>query len=192
MHTRGSQAEGSCHGGGVRVRAAIETDVEEIAEAHVESWWEAYTGLIPDWFIATLSVDRRIDTWRQAIADAPPRSGTFVLEDDAEPGRTIVGFAHFRESRDEDAESEHLGELTSIYVRKVVWGQGGGTTLIRQVTAAMRAHGFTEATLWVLETNQRARRFYEARGWKLDGGRKTDSRPGITFHDVRYRRPLME
>lgn len=51
----------------------------------------------------------------------------------------------------------------------------------------MRAHGSTEATLWVLETNQRAR-FYEARGWKLNGGRKTDSRPGITFHDVRHRR----
>lgn len=176
----------------MRVRAAVEADVETIAEAHVESWWEAYPGLIPDWFIATLSVDRRIDTWRRAIVDAPPRSGTFVLESFAEPERRIVGFAHFGGTRDEDADGEHVGELTSIYVRKAVWGQGGGTALVREVTAAMQACGFTEATLWVLETNQRARRFYEARGWTFDGGRKTDSRPGITFNDVRYRQQLTE
>lgn len=63
------------------IRPAVEADLEGIAEAHVESWREAYVGLIPDWY-----------------------------------------------------------------------------------TTALRAAGFTEVTLWVLEGNHRARRFYEAQG----------------------------
>jgi ribosomal protein S18 acetylase RimI-like enzyme len=50
--------------------------------------------------------------------------------------------------------------------------------------------GFREATLWVLETNDRARRFYEAVGWSLDGQRRVDESYGFALAEVRYRRSL--
>jgi len=34
------------------------------------------------------------------------------------------------------------------------------------------ARGEATCRLWVLEENHRARRFYERRGWRLDGRRK--------------------
>jgi hypothetical protein len=37
----------------------------------------------------------------------------------------------------------------------------------------LRAAGFAGATLWVLQSNARARRFYGVAGWQTDGGRRT-------------------
>ncbi len=50
----------------------------------------------------------------------------------------------------------------------------------------MAGQGYRRATLWVLEANQRARRFYEARGWTPDGTSKIDDRGSFQLHEVRY------
>ena len=50
--------------------------------------------------------------------------------------------------------------------------------------------GFTEALLWVLEDNARARRFYEATGWEVDGRVKTVEIGGRELVEVRYRKTL--
>jgi hypothetical protein len=42
----------------------------------------------------------------------------------------------------------------------------------------------------VLETNARARRFYEAQGWAADGHRMTDTGFGFPIEEVRYGRSL--
>jgi Tfp pilus assembly protein PilP len=42
--------------------------------------------------------------------------------------------------------------------------------------------------LWVLASNERARAFYGARGWRPDGGTKTEPREGFSLNEVRYRR----
>jgi RimJ/RimL family protein N-acetyltransferase len=36
----------------------------------------------------------------------------------------------------------------------------------------LRESGATRASLWCLADNARARRFYERRGWTLDGGER--------------------
>jgi hypothetical protein len=53
--------------------------------------------------------------------------------------------------------------------------------------ASLYEAGFAEATLWVLDKNVRARRFYERGGWRPDGTSKDDAREGFTLHEVRYR-----
>jgi hypothetical protein len=50
--------------------------------------------------------------------------------------------------------------------------------------------GFAEATLWVLDTNERARRFYAAGGWTLDEVTRQDDSHGFPIDEVRYRRSL--
>ena len=57
-------------------------------------------------------------------------------------------------------------------------------------TSQLTRAGFTTATLWVLDTNTRAIRFYTATGWTPDGAIKADTVGGMTIHDVRYRRDL--
>lgn len=55
------------------------------------------------------------------------------------------------------------------------------------VLAALRANGFTTASLWVLEDNPRARRFYEREGWRPDGGRREEEFFGVPTTEVSYR-----
>jgi hypothetical protein len=50
--------------------------------------------------------------------------------------------------------------------------------------------GFTSAILWVLTTNDRARRFYEAGGWRRDGTERTEHMSGARVDEVRYRREV--
>jgi len=54
----------------------------------------------------------------------------------------------------------------------------------------LRPAGFADVTLWVLEGNTRARRFYELAGWIPDGAEKDDDMAGTTIREVRYRREL--
>jgi hypothetical protein len=53
----------------------------------------------------------------------------------------------------------------------------------------MRASGFRQAILWVLEVNERGERFYRAAGWEQDG-RKVDMFQGAPVTELRYRKRL--
>ncbi|TMD25492.1 MAG: GNAT family N-acetyltransferase, partial [Chloroflexi bacterium] len=46
------------------------------------------------------------------------------------------------------------------------------------------------AILWVFAANDRARRFYERAGWRLDGGTRTWEASGAALPVVRYRLDL--
>jgi GNAT superfamily N-acetyltransferase len=146
------------------VRVARPEDARAVAEVHVASWRQAYRGLLPDDYLERLSVDDREAMWFGAFADPEPKSGAFVAEVDG----LIVGFASFGPSRDEDV-SERPGEVPAIYVDPSVLGTGVGRELFEAATTALRDAGFARATLWVLETNALARRFYEKAGWAWDG-----------------------
>jgi GNAT superfamily N-acetyltransferase len=59
--------------------------------------------------------------------------------------------------------------LHGLYVVPVEWGSGVAASLHDAAVDAMRSSGCTEARLWVLEENARARRFYARRGWRSNG-----------------------
>lgn len=59
--------------------------------------------------------------------------------------------------------------LERLFVAPDQWGKGVGTLLHDEVVDLLRQQGRTRCELWVLEENHEARRFYENRGWKLDG-----------------------
>lgn len=50
--------------------------------------------------------------------------------------------------------------------------------------------GFEGARLWVMDRNDRARRFYELDGWRVDGAARVDTIGDMTVSEVRYRRDL--
>jgi hypothetical protein len=65
---------------------------------------------------------------------------------------------------------------------------GIGRSLFDTAVSDIVTHRFRGAVLWVLDTNERARRFYEAAGWRPDGATKTEDRPGGKLQEVRYTR----
>jgi GNAT superfamily N-acetyltransferase len=150
------------------IRAARPEDARPVAEVHVDSWRHTYRGVLPDEYLDRLSVDDRESMWLGAFADPDPKSGALVAEADGH----LVGFASFGLSRDEDAP-DGTGEVPAIYVEPAALGTGVGRELFAAVTETLRDAGFTRATLWVLEANASARRFYEKAGWSWDGAVST-------------------
>ena len=145
------------------------------------SWRAAYAGLIPQHVLDDLSVDRREQMWREAAS-----SGRSVLLIAAVPAG-FLGFFSGGASRDEDADA--TGELYALYLRPEQWGTGLGGRL-HDAGMTELARGFTEATLWVLDTNSRARAFYERQDWQPDGVTKTDTIGDAAVREIRYRRAL--
>jgi len=168
----------------VTIRQATTADARAIAEVHVYSWQWAYRGLIPDSYLDRLSIDSRAEGHAQRLA-AETEGRTWVAEQE---GR-IAGFATTVPSRDPDAPSG-TGELGAIYLRREAASQGIGRVLFAHAIHDLRQRGYQQATLWVLDSNARARRFYEKAGWVADGTTKTEERPGVLLREVRYRASL--
>ena len=166
----------------MRTREARPEDSDEIAEIHVRSWQAAYAGLLPAEALAALSIPDRAARWRSWLESPAPGLRVWVAEDD---GR-IIGFSSTGPSRDSNA-TRHHAEVFTIYLAPDVVGRGWGRTLFAHAIDDLRRQGFRSAELWVLTANDRARRFYEAAGWRSDGEEKTESLHGIEVHEIRYR-----
>jgi ribosomal protein S18 acetylase RimI-like enzyme len=172
----------------VEVRPADPEDAAEIAEVHVRSWQSRYQGLIPQDYLDGLDPAERIATWTRSLAETDwSHGGTLVVRDD---DARLVGFAHVRESRDTDADARSVGEVWAIYLAPDAWGKGLGRELMVAALGRLAQAAYDQVTLWVLDTNARARRFYEAAGFQPDGAVKVDDSRGFRLREVRYRRPL--
>jgi GNAT superfamily N-acetyltransferase len=167
----------------ITIRQAALADVPAIAEVHLRSWQWAYRGQLPDDFLNGLSqtLDRRIDVYRAALPNLPPDHRWWVAEHNGK----IVGFAITQPSRDEDAPPM-TAEVALIYLLQEAAGKGIGRRLFAHAVDDLRLRGYKQAWLWVLEGNARARRFYEAAGWRPDGASKKEERPGAVLREVRY------
>jgi ribosomal protein S18 acetylase RimI-like enzyme len=168
----------------VRIRDAKATDAGAIAEIHVAAWRAAYRGVMPDDYLAALSVEKRTAMWQTTIAKAGPAK-LAVAELD---GR-LAGFCLFGPTRD-DAPSD-IAEIYAVNVHPEFWRQGAGQSLCEHAVREAAAREHSAVTLWVLKENDRARRFYERLGFAFDGTEKTDTKLiGSALHDMRYRKAI--
>jgi ribosomal protein S18 acetylase RimI-like enzyme len=156
------------------IRPATPDDAEAVARVHVETWRAAYAHALPAEGLASLSVTERTEMHR--------RSPPVVAEVDGE----IVGFVSVGPGSDPDTD----GELYAIYVLPDHWGSGVGRALMDAGEERLRELGHQHAILWVLEDNPRARRFYEAAGWTLDGTRRPIEIFGRPVPEIRYEKSL--
>ena len=165
------------------VRRAMPDDAGAIGRVHVDAWRAAYRGHMPDAYLEGLSADQRAEGWRAGLSRVRDRAPVLVVELDG----AVVGFAALGPAGDDPA----TGELYAINLAPEHWGRGAGRELLRSVRKELEGLGFTEAVLWVLPANRRARRFYESDGWVADGGERSAEVQGVVVDEVRYRRPLV-
>jgi GNAT superfamily N-acetyltransferase len=170
----------------VSIREAKAADAPEIARVHITTWQVAYRGQLSDAFLDGLSAqsERRRAFWERWISSVAPSRGQTALVAEVE-GR-VVGFVTFGPAEDEPRDPL-IGEIYAIYLEPRQWNRGYGRALFGAAVDGLRDRGYREATLWVLDTNARTRRFYEIAGWVADGAVKVDQRGGVPLHEVRYR-----
>jgi L-amino acid N-acyltransferase YncA len=147
---------------GVVIREATPDDARAIAEVHVASWRWAYRDDLSSEFLDGISVEDRERGWSEWLI---PHDGAGTLV--AQEG-VVVGFCSFGPSRDDDATGQ-TAEVLTIYVREDVASRGIGRDLFASAMGRLRELGYERATLWVMASNDRSRRFYERAGWSWDG-----------------------
>lgn len=166
----------------VRIREARPADAEVLAQIHVRSWQDSYRGIVADAYLDALTTDERLPRWRESLANPPEAWVTWVAE--AETG--VIGFAVTGRSQDADAET-NTAEVFAIYMDPDAADEGVGSELLAYAVEDLRRRGYREATLWVLESNDGARRFYERVGWSTDGAAATELIGEQLLPTVRYR-----
>ena len=165
-----------------QVRPAVPEDAYNVARVQARSWQWAYRGLIAQDYLDSLAPE----TWAGRYTFG--RIGTGLpFTQVAVDGSTICGLVTTGLCRDEDLSN--FGELMAIYVDPADVGSGVGRLLIAAARERLRAVS-TQAALWVLDGNVRARRFYERDGWSFDGTRRTRTYGNVPVQEVRYRRSV--
>jgi ribosomal protein S18 acetylase RimI-like enzyme len=168
-----------------RLRIASVTDAETIADVHVASWQSAYRGLLPDTFLDTIDPAARATKWRELFADPSLR---VVLREVIGVG--VVAFCAVGRARDDDASGQTM-EIWNLHTAPASRGRGYGAQLFREAKRIARGAGADELTLWVVEENEGARRFYARNGMREDGARQVHTlAPSAELREVRYRMRL--
>jgi GNAT superfamily N-acetyltransferase len=192
----------------IEIREARPDDADACAAAHIEGWRTGYRGLLPDEFLDALEfATQRIDRWRTwSWADNLVDAELFV----AEIRGRVVGFAMCGQERAQpvcdqisagtSGETDALvavdnprAEVYSFYLHPDAWGSGAAAALMARCHEYLADSGYTEAVLWVLRDNPRARRFYENAGWSPTGremmfeGPQTAAKLANPLPEIEYR-----
>lgn len=173
------------------VRPALADDAAAIARIHVRTWRAAYADVLPAATLAALDESRRTQLWRRRVmAPAPGHQVLVAVEADGP-----VGFVYLGPTGDPDDDPATVGQVLALHVDPVVAGHGVGTALLGAAIEAFLGGGYDTATLWVVEGNTGARRFYARAGWSPDGASRreplaAEGEAGDLVTVVRYRLSL--
>ncbi len=171
----------------VEVRAAAPADAEAVAQVQTLGWQQGYAGLLPDDYLATLSLAAAEQRWRSQLVHAERTTDELV----ALVGGQVVGMAVVGPSTDPDRPPDgSRGELFALYVRREHWGAGVGHALHQRSLARLGERGFDQAGLWVLRGNERAAAFYRRHGWLADRLLRTDRSGTTSWQERRMLRDL--
>lgn len=166
----------------IAVRQARPADAIAIAAVHVAAWRSTYPGILPDTYLANLSVSRQAAYYDAAIRgatgvfvaaasglDLPPGPGPGSSPGTASGGGPrIIGFATAGRARIGGVIGGHRlgeGEIETLYVLDDWRERGIGRRLMGAAAAHLAEIGCRSVFLWVLRDNP-SRWFYLRLGGK--------------------------
>lgn len=169
------------------IRLATLADPADITRVQINSWQNAYRGLIPDPILNNLSSTDRIANWQRRIRD--PDTTVLVLEFE----KRMVGFVSFGPVRDSDVSSRHAAEIYSIYLEPVMWGEGYGKLLYQAAENHLLKQRYKEIYLWLIQGNKRGMDFYDRRGFLATGHHKSRHiADNFNVQESRYKKVLKQ
>lgn len=136
----------------ISIRQAGPDDADGIGAVHVAAWRNAYAGILPDTYLAGLSVARQSAYYQTGLM-----AGHVALV--AEVTSRIVGFATMGRRRAGLAD----GEIETLYVLDDWREQGAGRALMQGAAQHLASRGCRSLFLWVLRDNPN-RWFYQRLG----------------------------
>jgi ribosomal protein S18 acetylase RimI-like enzyme len=169
----------------ITLRSATAADAFDIASIHVRAWQAAYRGIVPDTYLASLSIEKRHAYWAEMLSNPGQDATRPVATVAIEHGQT-VGWIATSATRDKDKDTG-WGEIQAIYLDPAVRRTGIGSKLTRDALTRLATAGYTHASLWVLSENAPARLFYERVGFAPEpASQKTFTLGGAELSEIRY------
>ncbi|HWL81581.1 MAG TPA: GNAT family N-acetyltransferase [Roseomonas sp.] len=148
------------------IRRAQPADATAIAAVHIASWRSTYPGLLPDAYLAGLSLPRIAGGYYRSLVERQNGEALFVAvvpPQLPEEVPQVVGFTSCRRARRRGLAE---GEIETLYVLDDWREQGLGRRLMRAAAAHLAAIGCGSVMLWVLSQNP-SRWFYQRLGGQL-------------------------
>jgi GNAT superfamily N-acetyltransferase len=147
----------------IQIRRARTADAPGIAGAHVSSWRSAYPGMLPDAFLAKLSVARQAAHYDRLIRIGLGVHVAVISGPQAVAAPPVLGFSSAVRARNGQNLAE--GEVQSLYVLDDWKEHGIGRQLLRASAQHLAAQGCRSVFAWVLRDNPAAY-FYQHLGGK--------------------------
>jgi GNAT superfamily N-acetyltransferase len=144
----------------ITLREARLEDAAGIAQVYIEGWRTTYPGIVPDDYLASMSLAAHTNRWQNILSSGD----SYVYVAEGEQSST-VGFIWGGDVRDK-SDPAFSGELHAIYVLKSCQGQDIGRRLVRTLVQQLLEVGIQSMIVWVLAANP-SRRFYEKLGARL-------------------------
>jgi len=149
----------------MQIREALAKDAYEYAANHIACWKAAYKDIISDEYLENMSVEQMAERNRTILSDPGTFSYYYAELNDRMIGRLVIG-----KCGDEDKSNQ--GEIAAMYLLDEFWGRGYGREMMDYSLTELKRRGYGEVLIWVFESNDRARKFYEKCGFVFDGTAK--------------------
>ena len=148
----------------VTIRPAQSGDALGVARVQIDTWRDAYVGVLPDDTLLDLDEMRAAVRWTR-VAGSLRGPETLVV---AVVEGGVVGFCHGGAGRRPLARAsdrdDATAEIYALYVDPSYQGLGLGRALLADVSRRLIAHGFDSLVLMTLAGNRHGRRFYDRIG----------------------------
>lgn len=145
----------------IDVRLANTEDASIIADVHAKSWSFAYNGIVPEEIIDRFNARWQM-IWDKMLVNNVNSHYVVIIDG------TVIGFLTIAVSRDDDIKDSFY-EIIGLYLAPDYIGAGNGKQTMEWIKNEIKNRGYDKISLWVLEENDRARRFYEKSGFIVDG-----------------------
>jgi len=161
------------------IRNVMTGDEAVLAYIQTESWKAAFKDILEEEELIRCTNMERATGMYAGLLEAKKGNG-YLMKVDGK-GHCI---AWWDASREEDMPG--YAELICIHSLQSNWGKGYGSKMMDKVLNDISKAGYTKVMLWVFEKNERAKKFYEAKGFVK--GKKSKTIKGVT--EVMYVRNL--
>ena len=149
----------------VQVRRADVSDADRIAAAYLASWRAGYADLLPPDVLEVEVAKRAAFDWAAEIDRRSSHVAVAVTGGGGGRGDEVLGVV---EACAPPGGPRDLPELLMLYVVPEYWGTAVATELLADGVGWLGRQGWAAARLRLVETQRRARRFYEREGWRPD------------------------
>lgn len=145
---------------GIDIRRVRREDLLDIARVHVDSWQQSFAGIAPADFLASMSVEKRLEAYGERRCDE-----AYQMMVATQPAAGIVGFADFGTPK---LPGDFDAQIFSFYFLPEHQRKGYGERLFRRCIRRMAENGVNSLCLDSLEASP-YRAFYDKMGGRVVG-----------------------